>query len=261
MTRSSPSPLQPRRFSALVLFVCLVLPTAAGAQEKPADSSGKNSSARQDQPRSGGIGRQLAKESREAAGEDENEAFKHSASVQWIAQHTGLSLGQAYWLSVLLNFAVIAGAIVWVSKKKLPGFFSNRTASIQQAMQAARQASEEANRRLADIEARLSHLGAEIGEMRAAAENEAVAEAARMKGAAEEDARRIVESAEQEIAAAAKSARRELKAYAADLAVSIATQQIKVDSATDQGLVRNFTDHLASAEPNRTGSNGGKDGH
>jgi F-type H+-transporting ATPase subunit b len=258
MTRRSRSTLQARRFSALVLFVCLVLPTAAGAQEPSASSPEKNASASQDQPRSGGIGRQ--KESREAAGEDENAAFKHSASVQWIARHTGLSLGQAYWLSVFLNFAVIAGAIVWVSKKKLPGFFSNRTASIQQAMQAARQASEEANRRLADIEARLSHLGAEIGEMRATAENEAVAETARMKAAAEEDARRIVESAEQEIAAAAKSARRELRAYAADLAVSIATQQIKVDSATDQGLVRNFTDHLASAEPNRTGSNGGKDG-
>ena len=162
-----------------------------------------------------------------------------------------MSPEQTYWLSIFLNFAVIVGAIVWISKKKLPGFFSNRTAAIQQAMQAARQASEEANQRLADIDARLSHLGAEIGEMRAAAENEAVAEGAR----------RIVESAEQEIAAAAKSARRELKAFAADLAVSIATKQIKVDSATDEGLVRNFASHLSSADPNAANPNGGKDGH
>ena len=35
-----------------------------------------------------------------------------------------------------------------------------------------------------------------------------------------------------------KSARRELKAYAADLAVSMAIKQIKVDSVTDQGLIR-----------------------
>jgi F-type H+-transporting ATPase subunit b len=246
--------------SALLLFVYLVLPLSADAQEGSTSSPEKASSASQEQPHKGGVGRQLAKESRKAADEDENGAFKHSASVEWVAKRTGLSLEQAYWLSVLLNFAVVAGAIVWFSKKKLPGLFSNRTASIQQAMQAARQASEEANRRLADIEARLSRLGAEIGEMRATAEKEAVAEAARITAAAEEEARKIVESVEQEIAAAANSARRELKAFAADLAVSIATRQIKVDSATDQGLVRNFANHLSKAEPDNTSSNGGKDG-
>ena len=82
--------------------------------------------------------------------------------------------------------------------------FRDRTASIQQAMQEARQASEEANRRLAEIEARLSRLDAEIGGMREAAEKEAAAEEVRIKAAAAEDARKIVESAEQEIAAAAK---------------------------------------------------------
>jgi len=69
--------------------------------------------------------------------------------------------------------------------------------------------------------------------------------------AAAEDARKIVESAEQEIAAAAKLARRELTAYAADLAVSLATKQIKVDSATDQGLVRSFAQQLSDGSPPR----------
>src|SRR2546428_2615366 len=111
-------------------------------------------------------------------------------------------------------------------------------------MDEARKASEEANRRLGDIEGRLSQLGVEIAEMRAAAEKEAAAEEARIKAAAEEDARKIVESAEQEIAAAAKSARRELTAYAADLAVSLAKKQIHVDTNTDRGLLRNFGQQL-----------------
>ena len=92
---------------------------------------------------------ELAKESREAAGEDEQAQFKHSASVQMVAKLTGLSLDHAYWLCVVLNFAVVAGAVVYFSKKNLPGMFRNRTASIQKAMQEARKASEEANRRLA----------------------------------------------------------------------------------------------------------------
>ncbi len=190
------------------------------------------------------MSQQLVKESREAAGEDEQ--FKHSPSVQFVAKLTGLDLEHAYWVCVLLNFALIAAAILWISKKNLPGLFRNRTASIQKAMEEARQASEDANRRLAEIDTRLSKLDVEIGGMRAAAEKEAAAEEQRIKAAAAEDARKIVESAEQEIALAAKSARRELTAYAADLAVSLAKKQIHVDASTDQALLRNFAQQLSA---------------
>ena len=50
--------------------------------------------------------------------------------------------------------------------------------------------------------------------------------------------------AEQEIASAAGSARRELRNYAAELAVSLAEKKIKVDSATDRELVRDFVGQL-----------------
>jgi F-type H+-transporting ATPase subunit b len=190
------------------------------------------------------LSQQLVKESREAAGEDDQSQFKHSPSVQLVAKLTGLDLEYAYWVCVLLNFVVIAGAILWLSKKNLPGLFRNRTASIQKAMEEARKTSEDANRRLAEVEARLSKLDVEIAGMRAAAEREAATEEQRIKAATEEDARKIVESAEQEIMAAAKSARRELTAYAADLAVSLAKKQIHVDAATDQVLLRNFAQQL-----------------
>jgi F-type H+-transporting ATPase subunit b len=192
------------------------------------------------------MSQQLVKETREAAGEDDASQFKHSPSVVWVAKVTGMDLEHAYLLCVLLNFVVIAVAIFWLSKKNLPAMFRNRTASIQKAMEEARQASEDANRRLAEIEARLSKLDVEISGMRAAAEQEAAAEEQRIKAAAEEDARKIVESAEQEIAAAVKSARRELTAYAADLAVSLAKKQIHVDTATDQALLRSFAQQLSA---------------
>ncbi|GAC1434135.1 MAG: hypothetical protein NVS1B11_29530 [Terriglobales bacterium] len=189
-------------------------------------------------------GGQLAEHSREAAGEDENAQFKQSPSVKLLAKFTGLSLQHAYLLSVLLNFAIIAGAVIFALKKKLPGVFRDRTNSIQKAMADARTASEDANRRLADIESRLSKLDGEINQMRLNAEKESAAEEARIKAAAEEDAREIVEAAEQEIEAAAKNVRRELKAYAADLAVSLARKQIRVDAATDHNLVSGFAQKL-----------------
>ena len=90
-------------------------------------------------------------------------------------------------------------------------------------------------------------LDVEIGAMRDAAEKEGAAEEARIKGSAEEDARKIISSAEQEIAAAAKAARRQLTAYAADLAIGLARKQIHVDAGTDQALIRNFAGQLGAS--------------
>jgi F-type H+-transporting ATPase subunit b len=201
--------------------------------------------------------RQLVHQSREAAGEekDEMEEFKHSPSVSWISRHLHISLQNAYWLSVVLNFTVIGGAIVWAGRKYLPGIFRDRTAAIQRAMQEAQKASEEARQKLAEIETRLQKIDVEIGMMRDTAEKEGAAEAARIQAAAQEDARKIVASAEQEIAAAAKAARRQLTAHAADLAVGLAQKQIRVDAATDQALVRTFAGQLGSAN-----DKSGKDG-
>jgi len=179
-------------------------------------------------------------------GEGETAQFKHSASVKLLSRITGLSLEGAYWLAVVLNFAIVAGVIVWASKKNLPAVFRGRTASIQKSLEEARRASEDANQRLAQIETRLGRLDDEIAQMHATSEKEAAAEEERIKASAVEDAKRIVESAEQEIAAAAKAARRELTSYAADLAVTLATKQIHVDTATDQALVRRFANQLSN---------------
>jgi F-type H+-transporting ATPase subunit b len=186
--------------------------------------------------------------------------------VTLLAKWTGMSLRHAYWLSMLLNFGLIAAVILWASRKYLPGVLNARTAAIQKAMQEAQKASEEARRKLAEIEARLTKLDGEIGMMRDAAEKEAAAEEARIKAAAQEDARKLVESAQQEIAAAAKAARRELTAYAADLAVALAQKQIRVDAATDQALVRNFAGQLGisssgKSDSAKSGDTSGKDRH
>jgi F-type H+-transporting ATPase subunit b len=246
---ASPEPVQrgrvARRHIAILafLFLLLVCGLGARAQANPSSASPEHSAANGE----------LTKEAREAAAEaDEQAQFKHSWMVRWVAKLTELNLDNAYWLCVVVNFLIVAGAVGYFSRKSLPGIFRNRTASIQKAMQEARKASEDANRRLSEIEARLSRLDTEIAAMRANAEKEAAAEEARIKAAAEEDGRKIVESAEQEIAAAAKLARRELTNYAANLAVSLAARQIKVDPATDQALVQDFARELSA-------KNGGRD--
>lgn len=222
-----------RRLSVFLLGAWLLCAGVAFAQSTPSATQGPAS-----------MEKAQAANTSEADSSDETAQFKHSSSVRWLAKVTGLSQDGAYWLAVIINFAVVAGLIFWASKKTLPGVFRNRTASIQKQIAEARQASEDANRRLTDIEERMGRLDQEIASIRSTAEKEAGAEEERIKAAAEEDARRIVESAEQEIAAAAKAARRELTAYAADLSVTLATKQIKVDGSTDQALLRQFVKQL-----------------
>ncbi|MFZ3212645.1 MAG: ATP synthase F0 subunit B [Terriglobales bacterium] len=191
-----------------------------------------------------GLGSELAEESREAAGEDETAEFKQSASVRWLARITGLTPFAAYWVFVTLNFVIIAVLLAMIMKSKLPAAFRSRTATIQQGIAEARQASEEARHRLSKIESRLSKLDSEIAAMAAAAEAEAQKEEARIQAGAEEDKRKIVEAAEQEIIAATRLARTQLRAYAGELAVTLAEKRIQVNASTDQELVRAFVDQL-----------------
>ena len=193
---------------------------------------------------------QLADAANDAAGrepnksEDENAQFKQSSSVKWIARKLGITTDQAYWLCVVLNFLIVAALVGYAMKKWLPTMFRQRTAAIQKGMEEARLASEDANRRLREIEDKLARLDAEIAQLQASASAQADEEAARLKAAAEQEQRRIIQNAEQEIGAAASAARRELKAYSAELAVSLAEKRIKIDQATDQDLVRDFVNQL-----------------
>lgn len=204
-----------------------------------------------EQPSDNSIKGELAHASNEAAhneeGGDHNE-LKHSSAVQKFAQLTGLSVEAAYWTFVVLNFAIMFAFIGWALKKNLPGMFRTRTETIRKGMDEAKKASEEANRRLGDIEGRLSRLDSEIAEMTKKSEADAAAEEKRIRASAEEEGRRIIESAEQEIEAAVKAARRDLKIYAAELAVSIAEKKIKVDERTDEALVGSFVRQLGKAD-------------
>ncbi len=238
------------------LRVLLVLALCSLYIAKPARSFAdiqEQSPSSQNRTAPPGPAEDLAKETREAAGEEEeNGNLKHSSMVLKLAQATGMSPHEAHMAAFAFNFALIIFLIYWVSRKSVPQMLGNRTASIQKALEEARAASQDANRRLADIEARLQKLDSEISEMQAAAEKEGAAEEVRIQQAAQEDMRKVVLAAEQEIAAAAKQARRELTVLTADLAISLAQQQIRVDSGTDQALVRNFAGQLSR--------NGGKDG-
>ena len=246
------------RLVLLVLFACLAVgvvwsqeaPKASSAAQSLPDQNAQPEPAQQPTNPDSVAGRDLTKASEEAQhaeeGEvhEENAEFKYSAMVARLGRMIGIGPHGMYWVSLAINFVVLAAFFWMLLKSKLPQMFRDRTTSIQKALTEARAASAEASRRLGDIEARLAKLDVEVSEIKAGAERESAAEEERMRSAAEEDKRKVVDAAEAEIAAIARSARHDLKGFAAALAVDIASHKIKVDNNTDQALVREFVTRL-----------------
>src|SRR5579872_2435654 len=83
--------------------------------------------------------------------EDQETALRHSASVRMIAKLLHVSVDAAYWICLVLNFAVLAGAILFGLKSNLPKMFRARTDDIRKGIEDASKASKEANERLAGI--------------------------------------------------------------------------------------------------------------
>ncbi len=236
----------------LLLLACFALVcVTALAQEKsatPAPAAEKKTEAQHEEKKAEGHEAGKA-EGKEAEGEQDEEAqFKESASVKKLAGWLGLSVSQAFWVSTILNFAVIAGLIVFAMKSNLPTFFRERTSTIQKGIEEARKASAESAAKLQDIEARLSKLDGDIASMKIQAEQDAEAEDRRLRAATEEEKQKILQSAEQEITAASNVARRDLKQYAAELAVALAEKRISVDETADKNLVRQFAAQLDGSQ-------------
>lgn len=181
----------------------------------------------------------------EAAGG--TEAFRNSPSVVKLGGMLGMKPAVASSVFEWLNFLVLAAAILYALAKALPKLFNSRTDAIQKNIVEARVATEEANLRLAGVEARLSKLDGDIAAIKAESEREMAAEAERVKGQIADETQRILQAADQEIAAASAQAGRNLRAFAAEIAVDRAAQRLEISADDDRALIQNFAARLTAA--------------
>jgi F-type H+-transporting ATPase subunit b len=166
--------------------------------------------------------------------------YTHSAVVQAIARDMHVSTDVAAGIFEGFNSGVMVLAIAFLLWKALPRLFRGRSERLRKSLEEARHATEEANRLLAEVEARLSRLDTEIESMRAAMEHDSVEEEKRILAAMEAERQRIIASAEQEIAATQAGAQRDLRKFAADLAIDNAMRRIQLSAETDRALVKEF---------------------
>ncbi len=145
-----------------------------------------------------------------------------------------------------INFAIVAGAILWVCLKKAPGFFRGRAEAIGSAITKAGAAKAAADAQLHEAEMKLANLDKQVAELRAFAQRESGAEVERIHSATRSDLEKIAVAAKGEIEAAERAARLELKALAAKLAVdgaeSLLTKQLTAQAQA--ALISNFVESL-----------------
>lgn len=172
------------------------------------------------------------------------EEYRHSAEVAAVGRWFHLSTDTAANVAEDINSAIILLCVFLGLWKFLPKIFRQRSERLSKALVEARRETEEANRKLAEVEARLARLDAEIESIRQQVEKDAAGDEQRIHATLEAERQRIVASAEQEIAAAQAGAQRELKKFAADLAIDHAMRRVQLSAETDRALVKDFGGNL-----------------
>jgi F-type H+-transporting ATPase subunit b len=185
--------------------------------------------------------------------EEGDDVYRHSASVRLLAKWLHLDKETAARLFEYLNFAILAGAVLFGLSKYLPKTFRANREEIQHKLTEARTATEEARERLTAIEQRLSRLDEEIAGIAKQAEKDSIEDEARIKASIEAERQRIMEAVSRDIAAASSAAQRELKRFTAGLAVDRAAQRMALTENEDRALIQEFSQNLS-----HQARNGGK---
>jgi F-type H+-transporting ATPase subunit b len=146
----------------------------------------------------------------------------------------------------VINFAILVGALTFLLRKPLSGFFAQRTSEIQASIEEGRKALKDSEVRLKQVEEKMNGLEAAIAALRAEAEQEEEAELNRLREAAKAEAERIVVTAQDEIEGAGRVARLELKRYAAEQAIRLAEEHLRqhLDKKQRTSLVKRFLTKL-----------------
>jgi F-type H+-transporting ATPase subunit b len=175
---------------------------------------------------------------------DQYAELKCSASVRRLSHWLGVSLEATSHVCLYFNFFLLVALIYWKAKPIVMAAAHERSMSIKRAIEDAQQLGDEARSKLAEIEERWAQLDHEIAAIQASTEVQVKQEEKLMLGETAADVHRILENSEREIGAATSQARNQLKAFAANLAVSLAQQSMMIDEKTDQDLIGAFVTEL-----------------
>jgi F-type H+-transporting ATPase subunit b len=143
------------------------------------------------------------------------------------AHHAGAVIPWGEIVKQAVNFAILAGALIYLLRKPLSSFLNERTALLRKSIEDAARARAEAARKLADIQERTAHLADEIAQMNAKMDAEAKVEAQSLHETATAEIARIRAQAEFAAEQEVKKARQELQNEASQLSARAAEELVR----------------------------------
>lgn len=146
----------------------------------------------------------------------------------------------------ILNFVILAAGIAWLTSKYGAPLLRQRAHEITDGLAAGKKARAEADKRAAEVQAKLNNLEKEIAALRTAAKEERDREAERIRKDAQAEIARIHAQAEMEIESAGKMARLEVQRAAAKLAIELAETRVRARMSPEvqDTLVKGFVADL-----------------
>jgi F0F1-type ATP synthase membrane subunit b/b' len=167
----------------------------------------------------------------------------HAAPAHESAGHES---GDPYLPAKWLNFAILAAGLGYLAIKIGGPALRSQQAAILDQLGAASRRAEAAGAEAAEIDRKVSGLGAEVANIRQRAEAEMAAEVQRFETETAQMLAKLQQAADIEIASAAKHARQQIKATATQLALDLAVQKLRtrITPATQSALVARFVGQL-----------------
>lgn len=129
-------------------------------------------------------------------------------------------------IAKMFNFAVLVGVLVYFLREPLTVYLNSRITKVREDLVTAATTRENANRLLAEIQAKVSALPAELSALKQRGAEEIAAERARIEEAAETERVRLLDQTRREIEMHTRILKRQLLEFAATQAVAVATRRI-----------------------------------
>ena len=135
-----------------------------------------------------------------------------------------------------INLAIFLGVAFFILRRRLADALQARREGIRQELLQAQMERDEALARLAEAEALLAHLDADVAKVREQSLAEAEEERQRIRIATDHELEKLKQQAQRDIETAGKVARQELRRFLAERSVQIAKESILKDINADDDV-------------------------
>jgi F-type H+-transporting ATPase subunit b len=151
------------------------------------------------------------------------------------------------WGWKIINFALLAGILVYFAKKPLAQFLRGRTEAIRKSLDEATAAREAAEKALREVEEKLKLREKEIADIVAAARGSGLAEKDALMREAERMSERLMEQTRANIDFELKRAKDAIRQEAVELAIELAEQKLR-EKMTPEEQKRLIEESIAKLE-------------